>query len=65
MVLHGDPETQDFLAYYVKAGTVAAAAGMGRDQDTAALIELFDMRGDWTPAALGDSPKSVLAGLAS
>ena len=66
VVLHGDLGTGDlgnpkFLAYYVKDGCVAAAAGLGRDRDTAALIELFAMRRDWTAADLGESPAAVLA----
>ena len=44
-------------------GRVAAAAGMGRDQDTAALVELLTMRRDWTAAGLGESPAAVLAAL--
>jgi len=56
VVLHGDPDSQDFLAYYVKDGVVRAAAGMGRDRDAAALIELFGRRCDWTPEALGAEP---------
>jgi len=62
-VLHGDLGKPEFLAYYVKDGRVAAAAGMGRDQDTAALIELFARRRDWQAEELGDSPSAVLAAL--
>ena len=61
IVLHGDLGTPEFLAYYVKDGRVAAAAGMGRDQDTAALAELFAMRRDWRAADLGENPAAVLA----
>ncbi len=61
VVLHGDTGKPEFLAYYVKDGRVAAAAGLGRDRDTAALIELFAMRRDWTAADLGESPAAVLA----
>ena len=61
VVLHGDVGEAAFLAYYVKDGRVAAAVGMGRDQDTAALIELFTMRRDWTADDLGKSPAAVLA----
>ncbi len=66
VVLHGDASGGDvgklgFLAYYVKDGRVAAAAGLGRDEDTAALIELFTMRRDWTAADLGENPAAVLA----
>jgi len=61
VVLHGDVDKPEFLAYYVKDGRVAAAAGLGRDQDTAALIELFTLRRDWTAADLGERPAAVLA----
>lgn len=61
VVLHGDLGTPEFLAYYVKDGRVAAAAGLGRDRDTAALVELFAMRRDWQAADLGESPAAVLA----
>ena len=64
VVLHGDLEAPEFLAYFVKDGSVAAAAGMGRDQDTAALIELFDQRRDWTAAELGAQPSQRLASFA-
>ncbi len=62
-VLHGDLGKPEFLAYYVKDGRVAAAAGMGRDGDAAALIELFAMRRDWQAAELGERPAAVLAAL--
>jgi len=64
IVVHGDLGKPEFLAYYVKDGRVAAAAGLDRDQDTAALIVLLTMRRDWAPAALGDSPAKVLAAMA-
>ena len=41
---------------------VLAAAGLDRDQDTAALIALFERRQDWTPDELGDSPSLLLQG---
>lgn len=61
VVLHGDLGKPEFLAYYVKDGRVAAAAGLGRDRDTAALVKLLAMRRDWQAADLGDSPAAVLA----
>ena len=54
----------EFLAYYVKNGVVVAAAGLDRDKDTAALIELLTVRRDWAPSELGDSPTTILAALA-
>jgi apoptosis-inducing factor 3 len=56
IIVHGDLEKPEFLAYYVKHRKVIAAAGLDRDQDTAALIELFNQRRDWTPEALGSAP---------
>ena len=63
-VLHGDLEAPEFLAYFVKDGIVAAAAGMGRDQDTAALTLLFDQRRDWTAAELGERPARLVSPVA-
>nr|WP_294517739.1 FAD-dependent oxidoreductase [uncultured Rhodopila sp.] len=60
IVVHGDLEKPEFLAYYVKDGRVAAAVGLDRDRDTAALVELFEKQRDWTPDALGANPASVL-----
>lgn len=61
VVIHGDLEKPEFLAYYIKNGKVVAAAGLDRDRDTAALIVLFERQADWTAAALGSSPSSLLA----
>ena len=63
VILHGDLEAPEFLAYFVKDGTVAAAAGMGRDQDTAALVALFDQRRGWTAGELGERPSRLLASI--
>ena len=63
LVLHGDPEKPELLAYYVKDGLVAAAAGIGRDKDTSALVALLSMRRNWTAQALGESPARLLATL--
>jgi NADPH-dependent 2,4-dienoyl-CoA reductase/sulfur reductase-like enzyme/nitrite reductase/ring-hydroxylating ferredoxin subunit len=60
IIVHGDLEKPEFLAYYVKDGVVIAAAGLDRDQDTAALIELFNQRRAWTPEALGSAPSRHL-----
>jgi NADPH-dependent 2,4-dienoyl-CoA reductase/sulfur reductase-like enzyme/nitrite reductase/ring-hydroxylating ferredoxin subunit len=60
IVVHGDLEKPEFIAYYVKDRRVAAAVGMDRDADTSALIELLTMRQDWTPEALGAHPAETL-----
>jgi NADPH-dependent 2,4-dienoyl-CoA reductase/sulfur reductase-like enzyme/nitrite reductase/ring-hydroxylating ferredoxin subunit len=66
LVVHGDLEARDFIAYYCRAGQVVAAAGMGRDRDMAAIVALLDRRRFWTvdeihPAT--SSPAETLAGL--
>jgi NADPH-dependent 2,4-dienoyl-CoA reductase/sulfur reductase-like enzyme len=60
LVLHGDIEKPEFLVYYVKDGRVIAAAGLDRDRDTAALVELLSLRRDWTAAELGPDPARLL-----
>jgi apoptosis-inducing factor 3 len=60
IVVHGDLEKPEFIAYYVKNGRVAAAVGLDRDHDTAALVELFTIRRDWAAEALGPEPAVVL-----
>lgn len=63
LVLHGDVEKPEFLAYYVKDGLVVAAAGLGRDKDTAALVELLDDHRSWTAAELGVNPSRLLSAI--
>lgn len=63
VVVHGDLEKPEFIAYYVKDGHVAAAVALDRDQDAAALVALFTMRQAWTPEALGSRPASVLGAI--
>jgi NADPH-dependent 2,4-dienoyl-CoA reductase/sulfur reductase-like enzyme len=60
IIIDGDLQKPEFLAYYVKQGRVIAAAGLDRDADTAALIELFNVRSSWTPAELGATPSARL-----
>jgi NADPH-dependent 2,4-dienoyl-CoA reductase/sulfur reductase-like enzyme/nitrite reductase/ring-hydroxylating ferredoxin subunit len=60
IVVHGDLNEPNFLAYYVGAGRVRAVCGLDRDRDTAAVIELFGMRQDWTAAELGPHPAALL-----
>ena len=58
IVVHGDLDKREFLAYYVKNGRVVAAAGMDRDRDPSALIPLLQQRGDWSAEELGAEPSS-------
>jgi len=44
IVVDGDIDSFDFLAFYVKDGMVAAVATAGRDQETALLSELMRKR---------------------
>ncbi len=60
IVVHGDLGKPEFLAYLVRDGIVAAAVGMDRDRDTAALCELFRQRQDWSPDELGPQPRDRL-----
>ena len=60
-VIHGDLSKPEFLAYFIKDGLVVAGAGLGRDKDMAALIELFTRRRRWTADELGCDPVAVLA----
>jgi NADPH-dependent 2,4-dienoyl-CoA reductase/sulfur reductase-like enzyme/nitrite reductase/ring-hydroxylating ferredoxin subunit len=60
IIVHGDLEKPEFLAYYVKDDRVVAAAGMDCDRETAALIHLFEKQPQWTPEALGSSPSALL-----
>jgi hypothetical protein len=60
IVLHGDPAELKFITYYVKNGQVAAAAGLDRDRDIAALVELFTPRRQWLAADLRASPATVV-----
>ena len=60
IVVHGDLSAPKFLAYYCEKGRVLAAAGLDRDRDMAALIELFTLRRDWRADELGENPLRVL-----
>jgi NADPH-dependent 2,4-dienoyl-CoA reductase/sulfur reductase-like enzyme/nitrite reductase/ring-hydroxylating ferredoxin subunit len=48
LVVRGDLGARDFIAYYLQDGVVAAAAGMNRDKDMAAVIALMNRRQNWT-----------------
>jgi NADPH-dependent 2,4-dienoyl-CoA reductase/sulfur reductase-like enzyme len=59
VVIRGELSQRNFIAYYIRDGVVAAAAGMNRDQDMAAILALMNRRQDWTVDEihpLGSSP---------
>ncbi|HUB48113.1 MAG TPA: FAD-dependent oxidoreductase [Acetobacteraceae bacterium] len=60
IIVHGDLKKPEFIAYYVKDDHVVAAAGLNRDRDMAAVIELLTFRRRWRPAELGETPARVL-----
>jgi nitrite reductase/ring-hydroxylating ferredoxin subunit len=64
VVVRGDLGESGFLAYYLRERQVAAAIGLGRERDIAAIIELMTRRRDWTIEELhpnDSSPAAVLA----
>ena len=64
LVIRGDLEKPEFIAYYLQDGRVAAAAGFDRDRDMAAIIALMERRRIWTVDELhplDSSPTEVLA----
>jgi NADPH-dependent 2,4-dienoyl-CoA reductase/sulfur reductase-like enzyme len=62
-VVFGDLKQPSFLVYFIRNGQVAAAAAFDRDQDAAALIELLQLRSDWSADALGNNPVAVLTAM--
>ncbi len=63
-IIRGDLNERNFIAYYLRDGLVAAAAGMGRDQDMAAIIALMNRRQNWKLEELhpqNASPAEILA----
>jgi NADPH-dependent 2,4-dienoyl-CoA reductase/sulfur reductase-like enzyme/nitrite reductase/ring-hydroxylating ferredoxin subunit len=63
LVVRGDLESHDFIAYYVRDGRVAAAAGMARDRDMAAVLALMTRQRDWRPDEIhpaNASPTQIL-----
>ena len=63
-VIRGNLSEQNFIAYYLRDGVVAAAAGMNRDKDMAAIIALMNQRQNWTIDELhpkNSSPSEVLS----
>jgi NADPH-dependent 2,4-dienoyl-CoA reductase/sulfur reductase-like enzyme/nitrite reductase/ring-hydroxylating ferredoxin subunit len=64
IIIRGDTEAPEFIAYYRRDGRIVAAAGWNRDRDMAALITLLDDKRAWTVDELhpvGSSPAKVLA----
>lgn len=47
LVIRGDREAQNFIAYYIRDGLVKAATGMNRDADMAAILALMTSQKDW------------------
>jgi NADPH-dependent 2,4-dienoyl-CoA reductase/sulfur reductase-like enzyme/nitrite reductase/ring-hydroxylating ferredoxin subunit len=63
LIVRGDTEAPEFVAYYRREGRIVAAAGWNRDRDMAALITLMGRRRDWTIDELhplDSSPAEVL-----
>ncbi len=52
IIYHGEVEKQDFLAFYVQAGRIAAVAGMGRDTAIIYITELLGQGRMPAPTAL-------------
>ena len=50
IVVDGDLQKPEFLAFYVQGGRVAALAGWSRNKQAAAAISLMTERRDWTVA---------------
>lgn len=55
IIYQGEVAKQDFLAFYVAAGRVAAVAGMGRDTAMIYITELLGRNKMPAPAAITDS----------
>jgi NADPH-dependent 2,4-dienoyl-CoA reductase/sulfur reductase-like enzyme/nitrite reductase/ring-hydroxylating ferredoxin subunit len=57
IIYHGAVEQQDFLAFYVQAGHIAAVAGMGRDADMIYIAELLGQGRMPVPTELHENTK--------
>ena len=55
LVIDGDLTTPEFVAFYIRAGHVAAVAGWDRDQQMAMAIHLMTERRKWPLAALRET----------
>jgi apoptosis-inducing factor 3 len=62
IVVDGDLEIPEFIAFFVKDGRVAAVAGWDRDADMARLLCLLEGRRDWPPDALRAALAKARAG---
>lgn len=60
IVIHGDLQKPEFLAYYVKDGFVCAAIGFDKDRETSALVELFNAVGPGGQRSLAKNPLPCL-----
>ncbi len=64
IVIRGDLNKPAFIAYYLRRGEVAAAAGFDQDQDMAAVLALMSDQPNWRLEDIhppGSSPSAVLA----
>ena len=62
IICHGEVAQQDFLAFYVQAGRIAAVAGMGRDTAMIYITELLGKNKMPSPASI--NPETDWATLA-
>jgi NADPH-dependent 2,4-dienoyl-CoA reductase/sulfur reductase-like enzyme len=60
VVIKGDVEKRDFLAFYVKDHRILAVAGMNRDRDLAVWEELIRLNRVPSPGRLSDDPQNYL-----
>jgi NADPH-dependent 2,4-dienoyl-CoA reductase/sulfur reductase-like enzyme/nitrite reductase/ring-hydroxylating ferredoxin subunit len=62
IIYHGEVEKQEFLAFYVQAGRIAAVAGMGRDADMIYIAELLGTNKMPAPAAISEGTQWATVG---
>jgi NADPH-dependent 2,4-dienoyl-CoA reductase/sulfur reductase-like enzyme/nitrite reductase/ring-hydroxylating ferredoxin subunit len=65
IIYHGDVAAQDFLAFYVQGGRIAAVAGMNRDTDMIYIAELLERQQMPAPATLHPDLNWAVAGSAA
>jgi NADPH-dependent 2,4-dienoyl-CoA reductase/sulfur reductase-like enzyme len=61
IIVNGDIQNQDFIAFYIKSNQVHAAAGNGRDKEMDAIEELMRLRNMPPPAKLRDHSVDLLS----